>query len=267
MLVGAVENNIYLVAQNQSTTISIFHSKRPFQPIQWLLPENVTGFEMSHLYMPGALWRELSPNKSYRMEKTEPDLGVCTIGVRTDDDYVEAEITIENMSGRDMREVIVDVCCGFRYSKELMNNAIEHGRVKTGGKYRRVIDTDRSSSKLGVMPNYAIDGTPLCPKWRETSSTDYGFGLSDDRAESSMVLTHTGTEREWLATFFTSANELWFNVLEPFHGCMHSNAFRSVLASGETWKLRGRIYFHEGTLDEMVEKSKRALAAMESDLK
>jgi len=128
-----------------------------------------------------------------------------------------------------------------------------------------VIDTDRSTSKHGVMPNYAIAGRQLCPKWKHSHTTDYGFGLSSDKAESSMVLMHNGSEQEWIATFFTSANELWFNVLEPWHGCMHSNAFRPVLADGAVWKMRGRIYYHNGTLDEMVEKYDVALASLEKE--
>ena len=81
--------------------------------------------------------------------------------------------------------------------------------------------------------------------------------------KTAMVLLNNGTDREWIATFFTSANELWFNVLQPWHGCMHSNAFRSSLADGDTWRIRGRIYYHDGTLEEMVEKYGAAIDVME----
>ena len=258
-----MNNNIYLIAQNQSTSVHIFNTERPLQPLQWLLPENITYFQMSHLRMPGALWQELVPNKSYIMEKEEPGVGSCTTRVWTEEDYVEAELAIVNNSGQEMRDVIGDVCCGIRNSADLMTDAMENGYVKTHGQYRRVVDTDRSTSKNGVMPNYQVTGTPLCPKWEHSHTTDYGFGLSPDTAESSMVLMHNGNNRAWVATFFTSANELWFNVLEPWHGCMHSNAFRSILPHKQTWKIRGRIYYHNGTLEEMVEKYEKAITAME----
>lgn len=80
-----------------------------------------------------------------------------------------------------------------------------------------------------------------------------------------MVLLHSGTEREWIATFFTSANEVWFNVLEPWHGCIHSNAFYPVLQDSHTWRIKGRVYYHNGTLDEMVAKYSAAMTLMEGE--
>ena len=260
-----MENNIYLIAQNQSTSLHIYNTDRPLQPLQWLLPESLTGFHVSHLHMPGGFWEELNPNKSYRMKREEPLVGACTIDVYTEHDFIGAELSIENRSGKEMQDVISDVCCGIRNSADLMKNAIDHAYVKARGEYRGILDTDRSTSKNGVMPNYAIAGQPLCPKWRDSHTTDYGFGLSGDRAESSMVLMHGESKREWIATFFTSANELWFNVLEPWHGCMHSNTFKPTLEAGETWRIRGRIYYHDGTLEEMVEKYESAMKVMEHE--
>jgi hypothetical protein len=260
-----MSGNIYLVAMAQSTQIHMYHTERPRQPTLWLLPENLTGFETKHFNVPMAIWEELEPNKSYVMHRRKDDLRSYTIRVSVRDDYVEADLELHNHSGAVMRDVVADICCGFRNSTELMTNAIEHAYVKTGGRYRRIIDTDRSASTNGVMPVYPVKGTHRSPTWEMSQSTPYGFGLSNDEVESSMVLLHNGTEREWIATFFSSANEVWFNVAEPWHGCIHSNAFCPVLPDSHTWRIKGRMYYHEGTLDEMVAKYATAMALMKTE--
>ncbi|MFC1735020.1 hypothetical protein ACFL1X_02820 [Candidatus Hydrogenedentota bacterium] len=183
---------------------------------------------------------------SYRAELEN---GVVFGGSVTPEDggTVACELFLENGSSVDLGNLITQLCLKFDKAPEFADPELERTFVHSGGKLIRVNECrpHPSTQAPPPWPVYAVEGRePLVPG-------KHRWYVPAEVCDASFISTEAFDGGRHVAIAWENTWKVMSNTQGP---CTHTDPVFPPCPSGETVRVRGRVYFFEGSLEDLYKR-------------
>ena len=185
--------------------------------------------------------------------------------ITSERDFIDMEFYVKNDTGKGI-QVGVDFCFFCMYNGQW--NTLGSGRGEaTGGEFadykaeRTFMHTKKGWLRLSDGDRGPLDGKLLNGRWtlypveggRKLISTPAaGAGASTDAADEALIAVVSSSDsRRIMAMAWPNPSNLMNNTSAP---CIHCSPILPNVPAGDKIVVKGKIYFHEGTLDQLYKQ-------------
>jgi hypothetical protein len=163
-------------------------------------------------------------------------------------DFVELEMTIENLSSSKWHDLFAFNCFNPVAAREFKDPELRHTFISIEGKARVLADIEKTvnENRPGVS-FYLKKGIEKCP------FADGFSAVSPEKTDSSWIAAFTERENYYMAVVNPDSVFLFSNTE---FGCIHSAPNFGDLNPGESSRIRSRLYVAKGNLAEFVKRAK-----------